>query len=162
MLLNILLVVIILVCFALVFVILLQQSEGGALGMSGSGPGNFMTARGTGDFLTSATQILAGVFFALCLLMTLISSHNHATASVVDQLKLKLNANTLNSTVTPRPQPPAQSAAPAAVAPATVAPPPAAPVSGAPDALNPFGPSATLSPAKPAKAKSTSSPPASH
>ena len=48
MLLGILLAAVIEVSVALVGVILLQRSEGGVLGMSGGGPGNFMSARGTG------------------------------------------------------------------------------------------------------------------
>ena len=65
MLLDILLAILIVVCLSLIGVILLQRSEGGALGMSGGGPGAFMTARGTGDLLTRTTQILAAIFFAL-------------------------------------------------------------------------------------------------
>jgi len=87
MLLGVLLASIILICVAMVAIILLQKSEGGALGMSGGGPGNFMTARGTGDLLTRATQILAAMFFALCLAMTLLSGHNHAV-SIVDRVKI--------------------------------------------------------------------------
>jgi preprotein translocase subunit SecG len=90
MLLDILLAVLIVVCLSLIGVILLQRSEGGALGMSGGGPGAFMTARGTGDLLTRTTQILAAIFFSLCLAMTLISGHSHGAGSLVD--KLKLNA----------------------------------------------------------------------
>jgi len=87
MLLGVLLASIIVICIAMVAIILLQKSEGGALGMSGGGPGNFMTARGTGDLLTRATQILAAMFFALCLAMTLLSGHNRA-ASIVDRVKI--------------------------------------------------------------------------
>jgi len=91
MLLGILLATIIIVSIALVGVILLQRSEGGALGMSGGGPGNFMTARGTGDLLTRITQILAAIFFGLCLLMTLIGGHNRAQSSVAEKLKLQVD-----------------------------------------------------------------------
>lgn len=131
MLLGVLLAIVILVCIALVGVILLQRSEGGALGMSGGGPGNFMTARGTGDLLTQTTQVLAGLFFVLCLLMTLLSGHNHQ-ASVVNRLKINgVDPNTLA-----RPQTPAQPAglpAPTATpAPLPTAPAdPFAPASGA-------------------------------
>jgi preprotein translocase subunit SecG len=110
MLLGVLLATIIVVCVALVAVILLQRSEGGALGMGGGGPGNFMTARGTGDLLTQTTQVLAGLFFALCLAMTLLSGHAHQTASVVDRLKI----NNL-SPVAPAPRPQAAPAVPAPV-----------------------------------------------
>jgi len=77
----ILLVAIILIAVAMVITILLQRSEGGALGMSGGGPGNFMSARGTGDLLSRTTQILAGLFFTLCLAMTLLGGH-HKTSIV--------------------------------------------------------------------------------
>ncbi|MDR3507283.1 MAG: preprotein translocase subunit SecG [Caulobacteraceae bacterium] len=157
MLLNILLGVIVVVCVALVVAILLQRSEGGALGMSGGGPGNFMTARGTGDFLTNLTQILAIVFFVLCLAMTLISGHNRAQSSIVDRLKLKVDPNSLNQPAAPAPSTSAPAAGglapsrPAAAAPVAPAP------TSAPTPLNPFGQSATVAPsaskpaAKPAK-----------
>jgi preprotein translocase subunit SecG len=99
MLLDILLAILIVVCLSLIGVILLQRSEGGALGMSGGGPGAFMTARGTGDLLTRTTQILAAVFFALCLAMTLISGHNHGAGSLVDRMKL----NALGATSSQKP-----------------------------------------------------------
>jgi preprotein translocase subunit SecG len=95
MLLGILLAIIIVICIALVGVILLQRSEGGALGMSGGGPGNFMTARGAGDLLTRTTQILAALFFILCLAMTLISGHSRSQASVAERLKLQIDPTVL-------------------------------------------------------------------
>ncbi|HYE43502.1 MAG TPA: preprotein translocase subunit SecG, partial [Caulobacteraceae bacterium] len=60
--LNILLTIQIIICVALTAVILLQRSEGGALGMGG-GSGGFMTARGAGNLLTRTTAILATLFF---------------------------------------------------------------------------------------------------
>ena len=61
---TILLVVHLLVAIFLVAVILLQRSGGGALdGLGGgSGASNFLTARGTGNFLTRLTAILATIF----------------------------------------------------------------------------------------------------
>jgi preprotein translocase subunit SecG len=82
-----LLVVLVLVCIAMAVVILLQRSEGGALGMGG-GPSGFMTARGAGDLLTRTTSILAGAFFVLCLLLTLIAGRSHQGGSVVDRLRV--------------------------------------------------------------------------
>ena len=52
---------------ALVGVILMQQSEGGGLGMGGS-PSGLMSARGAADFLTRATAILASLFVALSII----------------------------------------------------------------------------------------------
>ena len=105
MLLNILLACIILICIAMVGVILLQKSEGGTLGMGGGGPGAFMTARGAGDLLTRTTQVLAALFFGLCLAMTMLGGHNRA-ASITDKMKI--------SGITPPPAAPAPSAAPSA------------------------------------------------
>jgi preprotein translocase subunit SecG len=87
MLLNILLVIEILVSLALVGVVLLQRSEGGALGMGG-GPGGFMTARGAGDLLTRITWILGATFFALALLLTIIQGHQRGGSSLVDRIKV--------------------------------------------------------------------------
>jgi preprotein translocase subunit SecG len=95
MLLGILLSLTIIVALCLVGVILLQRSEGGALGTGGGGPGNFMTARGAGDLLTTTTQALAAVFFGLCLLMTILSGHNRAQQSVADKLKLQVDPSVL-------------------------------------------------------------------
>ena len=102
MLLAILLVILILVCIAMIGVILLQRSEGGALGMGG-GPSGFMTARGAGDLLSRTTAILAAVFFGLCILLTVISGHIKGGGSVVDRLKVDaLNPDALKP-ATPAP-----------------------------------------------------------
>ncbi len=87
----------ILVSIALAVVVLLQRSEGGALGMGG-GPTGFMTARGAGDLLTRATWILGGLFFALSLALTLLSGRvSNSNDSVVDRLKVeKVDPNSLN------------------------------------------------------------------
>ena len=112
MLLGSLLVLLVLVCIALGTVILLQRSEGGALGMGG-GPSGFMTARGAGDLLTRTTAVLAAIFFGLCLLLTVLSGRMHAGGSVVDRLKVDaMNPDALNRAMRP-----------AAPAPTTVPPP---------------------------------------
>jgi preprotein translocase subunit SecG len=87
MLLGLLLVIQIVVCVALVGVILLQRSEGGALGMGG-GPTGFMTARGAGDLLTRTTAILGAVFFILSITLTVVAGHSSRSGSVVDRLKV--------------------------------------------------------------------------
>jgi len=63
----------VLVASLLTVVVLIQKSEGGALGMGG-GPSNFMSARGTGDLLTRITWILFGMFLAISISLTLISA----------------------------------------------------------------------------------------
>ena len=115
---NILLVVNIFVCVALVGVVLLQRSEGGALGMGGGGPGNFMTAAGAGDLLTRITWILAFVFFILSITMTVLTGRLHGgVGSLVDHL----NTNSLDLTG-PANKAPAQPATPAQPGPAAPAP----------------------------------------
>jgi len=87
MLANILLVILVFVCIALIGVILIQRSEGGALGVGG-GPQGMFTARGAGDLLTRSTSILAAAFFILSLAITLIEGHNRAGASVTEHMKV--------------------------------------------------------------------------
>ena len=87
MLLNILLVILVIVCVALTAVILLQRSEGGALGMGG-GPSGIFTARGAGDLLTRTTSILAALFFLLSIGITLMSNYQHSQSLNVKGLKV--------------------------------------------------------------------------
>jgi preprotein translocase subunit SecG len=112
MLLGILLTFHILVCIALISVVLLQRSEGGALGMGG-GPSGFMTARGAGDLLTRTTWILGSLFFILSFALTMLSGH--PAGSVVDQGKIGTrDVRTLApQTAPPAPAPAAPSTAPA-------------------------------------------------
>ncbi|MBV9511661.1 MAG: preprotein translocase subunit SecG [Caulobacteraceae bacterium] len=135
MLLDILLAAIIVVAVAMVFVILLQRSEGGALGMSGGGPGNFMTARGAGDLLSRTTQVLAAVFFLLCLLMTILGGRQHAQSALLS----RLNVGSINPNAAQQPQQPPASAAPAAQAqPASAQPAPARSAPAQPAPSNPL------------------------
>ncbi|HUO11881.1 MAG TPA: preprotein translocase subunit SecG [Caulobacteraceae bacterium] len=85
----------ILVCIALVFVVLLQRSEGGAFGSSGS-PTGLVTARGAGDLLTRTTWVLFVLFMALSLGLTLLGAHDRSTSAMIDKLKLQqVNPNAL-------------------------------------------------------------------
>lgn len=70
---TVLLVIHLLVAIFLVAVILLQRSEGGALdGLGGSnGASSFLSARGTGNFLTRTTAILATIFIITSISLSL-------------------------------------------------------------------------------------------
>jgi preprotein translocase subunit SecG len=93
----------ILVCIALVAIVLLQRSEGGAFGMGG-GPTGLITARGAGDLLTRTTWILFAAFLALSIGLTLLGAHDRATSSVLERLKLQqANPNALSQPVAPPP-----------------------------------------------------------
>src|SRR6516164_3532532 len=75
----------ILVAISLVGVILLQKSEGGALGMGSGGMSGFMTGRSTANLLTRTTAILALLFFATSLSLVWLSNRGHAPQSILDQ-----------------------------------------------------------------------------
>src|SRR5438552_14678578 len=64
----------VLIALALVGVVLLQKSEGGALGMGGGGMSGFMTGRSTGNILTRTTMILAAAFVVTSILLVKLSS----------------------------------------------------------------------------------------
>ena len=81
---TILLVAMILISVALAGLILLQKSEGGALGMGG-GPSGFMTARGAGNLLTVTTWWLAGAFFACAIGLTIVGNITRSSQSIVDR-----------------------------------------------------------------------------
>ncbi len=80
---TILLVVMILISVALTGVILIQRSEGGALGMGG-GPSGFMTARGAGNLLTKTTWVLATLFFLCAIGLTILGNVERSNRSIVD------------------------------------------------------------------------------
>jgi preprotein translocase subunit SecG len=62
-----------LVCICLIGLVLLQRSEGGALGMGGGGGGSLMSGRGAGDALARMTQIAGAFFLATSFLLTFLS-----------------------------------------------------------------------------------------
>lgn len=80
-----LLVLHILIAFALVGVILLQKSEGGALGMGGGGMSGFMTGRSTANLLTRATAVLAAAFMLTSVFLVILHNRERAPHSLIDQ-----------------------------------------------------------------------------
>jgi len=64
---------------SLVGVVLLQRSEGGALGMGGGGGGGLMSGRGAATALTRATTILAAIFFVSSLTLALVADRGEST-----------------------------------------------------------------------------------
>ncbi len=79
---SVLIVIHLLVVIALVTVVLLQRSEGGALGTGGGG--GFMTGRAQANALSRATAILATLYFATALAMSMLASWNRAPKSLID------------------------------------------------------------------------------
>ena len=81
---TVLLVIHIMIALALIAVVLLQRSEGGALGIGGGG-GGFMTGRSAGNALTKTTAVLAAAFFATSLSLTLIARNTSTPTSIFNQ-----------------------------------------------------------------------------
>jgi|SRR5579864_4801188 len=75
----------VLIALSLVGVIMLQKSEGGALGMGGGGMSGFMTGRSTANLLTRTTGILAIAFFGTSILLVMLSNAGHAPRSIIDE-----------------------------------------------------------------------------
>lgn len=79
---KVLIVIHLMVVLALVVVVLLQRSEGGALGIGGGS--GFMTGRGQANALTKATAILGTIFFLTSLALTILANVQRAPRSVLD------------------------------------------------------------------------------
>jgi preprotein translocase subunit SecG len=79
---TVVIVIHLMVILALIAVVLLQRSEGGALGVGGSN--QFMTSRGQGNVLTRATTILGAAFFITSLLMSVLTRLNAPPTSVLE------------------------------------------------------------------------------
>lgn len=82
---NVLIVAYLLIVLALIAVILIQRSEGGALGIGGGGGGGLTTARGSANLLTRTTAILATLFFATAIGLTIINELDRSTSSILDR-----------------------------------------------------------------------------
>jgi preprotein translocase subunit SecG len=104
-----------LVCICLIGLVLLQRSEGGALGMGGGGSGSLMTGRGAADALARMTSVAGGFFLVTSLGLTMLSSAGNANAgrSVMDFLpQQSAPATTAPATPAPAPQTPPEDSRP--------------------------------------------------
>jgi len=73
------------IAVALIIFVLLQRSEGGALGMGGGGGmGGLFSPRGAADTLTRTTAILAALFFLTCVGLNLLALHGRSERSILD------------------------------------------------------------------------------
>ena len=82
---TVVLVIHLMIAAALIGVVLLQKSEGGALGMGGGGMSGFMTGRSTANLLTRTTAILAVVFMVTSLSLVWFSNRGRAPQSIIEQ-----------------------------------------------------------------------------
>ena len=84
---NTLLLINIILAAILVLLVLIQKSEGGALGI-GISQDNFMFSRSAGNFLTKSTAIVATLFIICSLSLTIISRGDlEPTGSVLDKIE---------------------------------------------------------------------------
>ena len=81
--LSFILVIHLIIAIVLIVLVLLQRSEGGGLGIGGSG--DFMSGRAAGDVLSRLTAIFATIFFITSLSLALLSSSNQSS-SIVDNI----------------------------------------------------------------------------
>jgi preprotein translocase subunit SecG len=80
---TVIIVIHLMVVLGLIGLVLLQKSEGGGLGMGGGG-GGFLTSRGTSNVLTRSTAILAAVFFATSLLLSILAGMGRKPTSILN------------------------------------------------------------------------------
>src|SRR5918995_1305095 len=79
---TVILLIHVMICVAMVGVVLLQRSEGGALGIGGGG-GGFMTGRSAGNALTKTTAVLAACFFATSLALSILASQQRPAPTIL-------------------------------------------------------------------------------
>ena len=77
---TVIIVVHLMVVLAMIGLVLLQKSEGGGLGMGGGG--GFLTSRGTANVLTRSTAMLAAVFFATSLILSILAGIDRKPRSI--------------------------------------------------------------------------------
>lgn len=124
---TVLLIIHLLIAIALVGVILLQKSEGGALGIGGGGGGGggFMSGRGQANLLTRTTAFLAAGFITTSLLLAILASRSSEPTSILDEGGPAPVGAPLSDAPTPSqaPAPPAPVAPPVSDEPPAPAPP---------------------------------------
>ena len=89
---NILLTINVIIAIILVILVLLQKSEGGALGL-GVSQDSFISSRSAGSALTKATAIIAALFIFTSILLTIISKEEFSTSSVIEKTEEEKNTN---------------------------------------------------------------------
>lgn len=112
---NVVLAIHLILALLLVGLVLLQRSEGGGLGMGGGGGGGVVSGRAAATALAKVTWVLAGLFIATSITLTILAAASSSTSSVVDQI-----GGTLPEAEAPAPATPAPlQALPPADAPTT-------------------------------------------
>lgn len=153
---NVLLTIHIIACIALVIAVMLQRSEGGALGMSGGGTGGLISGRGAASALVRTTMGLALVFFATSVVMTRLNNNAGSEPSLLEREAGKTTSDPFSTLDTKPAQTP-----PDALGSATpVTPPETAPTNAAPTPAPAATPDPLAPKAKPATSAAAAAAPA--
>tara|TARA_B100001013_G_scaffold144548_1_gene85380 strand:- start:84 stop:383 length:300 start_codon:yes stop_codon:yes gene_type:complete len=83
---NFILIINIILAVLLIGVVLVQKSEGGALGI-GVSQDSFITSRSAGNFLTKATAIIATLFIITSISLTIMSKKEFSSTSVLEKVE---------------------------------------------------------------------------
>ena len=83
---NLVLILNIILALLLIGSVLLQKSEGGALGL-GASQDSFISSRSAGSFLTKSTAIIATLFIITSISLTIMSKENLPTKSVLESVE---------------------------------------------------------------------------
>jgi preprotein translocase subunit SecG len=111
---QVLLVIHLFIALALIGFVLMQRSEGGALGIGGGGAGSLFSSRGVGNALTRTTAVLAVAFFVTSISLTLIARHGgHGSLFEQQNAPTQQGGNSGNGNSTLPKLPPAQGNQPA-------------------------------------------------
>tara|TARA_B100000745_G_scaffold152404_1_gene99699 strand:+ start:367 stop:666 length:300 start_codon:yes stop_codon:yes gene_type:complete len=85
---NFVLILNVILAILLIFTILLQKSEGGALGI-GASQDSFISSRSAGSFLTKITAIIATLFIITSISLTIMSKEKFSNISVLEKIEEK-------------------------------------------------------------------------
>ena len=83
---NFVLILNIILAILLIVVVLLQKSEGGALGL-GASQDSYISSRSAGSFLTKTTAILATLFIITSISLTIMSKEEFSSTSVLEKIE---------------------------------------------------------------------------
>ena len=83
---NFVLILNIILAILLIIVVLLQKSEGGALGL-GASQDSYISSRSAGSFLTKTTAVIAALFIITSISLTIMSKEEFSSTSVLEKIE---------------------------------------------------------------------------
>ena len=89
---NFILILNVILAFLLIIIILLQKSEGGALGL-GVSQDSFISSRSASSFLTKLTAIIATLFIITSISLTILSQEEISSTSVLEKVEEKQDSS---------------------------------------------------------------------